>query len=873
MPLNAPGRRLLLQQLIEVTGGTATRPRITLLRAPAGYGKSHALAEAISESPAGLIPTPFHCERTDTRNFVPALAGHVTSALSAEPVAAATPEQTVDALAQRITEPTTLVIQRYHRASSPENDLLLVELCERAPLLDLIVVARRTHLLDGALANGRTRIRVFGPRELAYSEEVALALAHEAGYPDTGPLREALKTVDGWPVAVHAILASGAPGAPGAPGQADPDPRENLRQFALQHLEVVSNTARRFLLVASLLDAIGIDQAAETLEIGIPEARDAAHELVELGLLETVRAGGASEFRCRAAVRAPLTERAQRSTSIDQIALLTARGSIIAQRDPITAFRHLCAAEAYPAAEALLARHYLTITTDRELCLSTLRAIPEAALLAHPGFIAAQLKLKFPDPSIPTSTIQYLMGLWTATLAARTRDTPAEQWDLETLGQVMVAERALGNSERAAELGALLDARISREPLPRGSAPGEVSEEFTIYHHEIAVTALGVGDLGRARRHWQALTAHAQQRGERKWSAAPDSNTASGYERQLLTLAHQELAFTELLDGNFRQSVEHLRIADELETDTGARGAGTSWVSAELARAHLSTELVDDALITVAIKRLEPISDRIERWPLQLLAETNHLRYRRGNEWALTHLGEGIEEQERGRQPAGRWRDHLTGHHAGLAMVVGDFVTAEQQLARLPEASPVTLLERARLALFAGDDVNALLLAQSVNEATTVRRQGVDRSLICAVAAWGCGEHDSAFSSLRIAAEMITEFMLTARLWSVPYDALDTVVSAAADAGVVDLRELVARIPEPARGYRYERLTEMELRALAAVAEYGNAKDAAAALFVTPGTIKKHLAAVYRKLRANGRDEAVLRATRMGLLGTVKPSQ
>ena len=93
---------------------------------------------------------------------------------------------------------------------------------------------------------------------------------------------------------------------------------------------------------------------------------------------------------------------------------------------------------------------------------------------------------------------------------------------------------------------------------------------------------------------------------------------------------------------------------------------------------------------------------------------------------------------------------------------------------------------------------------------------------------------------------------------------------AAQAAGVGDLVAAVDSIPEMLRSRRFERLTEMELRTLTAIAEHRNAGQAAAALFITPGTVKKHLASVYRKLRVNGRDEALLQASRMGLLqGTV----
>jgi LuxR family maltose regulon positive regulatory protein len=43
-------------------------------------------------------------------------------------------------------------------------------------------------------------------------------------------------------------------------------------------------------------------------------------------------------------------------------------------------------------------------------------------------------------------------------------------------------------------------------------------------------------------------------------------------------------------------------------------------------------------------------------------------------------------------------------------------------------------------------------------------------------------------------------------------------------------------------------------------------RDLAAALFVSPNTLKTHLGAIYRKLGAQSRADAVLRARRAGLL-------
>lgn len=61
-------------------------------------------------------------------------------------------------------------------------------------------------------------------------------------------------------------------------------------------------------------------------------------------------------------------------------------------------------------------------------------------------------------------------------------------------------------------------------------------------------------------------------------------------------------------------------------------------------------------------------------------------------------------------------------------------------------------------------------------------------------------------------------------------------------------------------------LTRKELEVLARLAEGRSNKDIADALFVTPATVKTHLAHIYTKLGVAGRQEAVARAVELGLL-------
>lgn len=61
-------------------------------------------------------------------------------------------------------------------------------------------------------------------------------------------------------------------------------------------------------------------------------------------------------------------------------------------------------------------------------------------------------------------------------------------------------------------------------------------------------------------------------------------------------------------------------------------------------------------------------------------------------------------------------------------------------------------------------------------------------------------------------------------------------------------------------------LTEREREVLAMIAGGATNREIAARLFLSPHTVKDHTSALYRKMKARNRAEAILRAQRMGLL-------
>ncbi len=889
-----PSHLDLQSRLMEITGDQWITPRIVLLRAPAGYGKTGTIAAWLGERDEAASSTRWvRCAPGLGDAFWGAIAHELAAAQGGGSAAGdgATPDggsapDAAQRLAAGLVEPVTLVIDDYHFATNAENDLALAELCAATPHLTLLVAARRVQLLDGPLIAARVRLRVFGPRDLAFTQNEALEMATGLGIPDGERLRTALARTKGWPLAARAVIepTAVALASAGKAGDGAADPLENLDRFALHHLEIVGDLARRILLAAAQLDAISLDQAAEFTGAEISAVRAAVYELLELGVLVTRTTAERTDFRCHRAVRATLHTRSDRSASPEQRrALFIGRAARVGDAAPLTALSLYCAAGALDEAERLLERHFTAVIDSAEQAERILRPLPEHSLLAHPAFAAARLYIETPNPAVPPATLSHLTELWQQGIQQRLeRDLQlgATEIALPLLAQAMVSARLLGRIDAALSMARELETRLDADPAEAWGldAAHPVADKacldalgaLPVYYREIASTALMAGDYPRARRGWERLRAHAEELLSAQWSEAPQDPARAADQssagRRWLLAALNEMAFTETLDGDMRRAAGYLSEAEAVTATTGAVAPGLAWVSGEVVRAYLSYEFDDESLLAQAAERLTPLNDRIEQWPLMLIAEAASVRHRRGPEWALAQLRSALAGAPEQRSPIGCWNNALIGYQAMLSTVIGDFSSSEELLAALPEDSPMSRIERARLALFTGDDVAALLIAQGLGNPETTLRQRLDRCLITAIASWSCDERDDALRALRSAAELLQSCALPSRLEGVPYEPLREVAVAAREAGVCDILGAVDAVPEVGRCLRYERLTEMEQRTLAAIAQHRTASQTAAALYIAPGTVKKHLASVYRKLHAKGRDEAILQATRMGLL-------
>ncbi|PRI11282.1 AAA family ATPase [Leucobacter massiliensis] len=898
-------------RLSEQLSESRDRSRLLLLRAPAGYGKTTAARNWIEQDASRSLWIDCSAARADSLwRYV---AQRLSLTLDAQATTPEFPLAAVREILARVPAPLTLVLDDYHHAVSPENDQLIAELASSNPLVTLVVLARRVRVLDGPLVTSRTPVRIFDAEELAFTPEEAAAFAALYHRADDVRLHAAIRDARGWPLAARAALGPATAHEDTAPQrQADPpDPRTELSRFALNHLEIVNDAGRHVLFAASVLDGVSFAQLEDFTGARDAELREVLHELIELGVLLPVSTAGSTEFVCNPAVRPAFARRSERSLTPEQrAALLHGRARELEHAAPVTAFQLFSASGDLAAAERVLARRFITLTEESETLLAFLRGLPERAFSAHPAFASARLLLETGDPATPTSTTVRLIELMRAGVSERVVEAralasagaePPPETRLATIAQRLVLARAAGDTAAAARDARELETRIAPAPAPDERAAGRFAAansvpEFgaaLVYYREIAMTALRLGDLERARRNWNRMLGHAEALIERgaveplvRDPARTVGDAVSGRRWRLAALGG--LAFTDALDGRMARCAELLDECARLGVEAGVTSPASTWVVGEVARAALAIEHEDDEMLRAALERLTPLRDRIEASPFLLMIEAEAVRSLRGVEWAAAQLApepgpaaaEAVADADDAAEPApaaahGRigdfgweaepWREWKVLYRASLCSALGDLAGAASLLSMIDPDRPATRLERARLSLFALDDLQALLLAQQAGAGLTVR-QRADRTLITALAAWGCGRQREAFEALGEAAALLREHALRTPLRGVPYDELHALATAARDAGVCDLTSEVDAVPEPARSRRYERLTEMELRTLRAIARYRSIGTTAEALFVTAATVKKHLNAVYRKLRSRGREEAILQATRMGLL-------
>lgn len=819
---------------------------LTLLHAPAGFGKTTAVVQWAEEL-TGSGSADVHWVRAPDPSLDPRLIWHrIRESLGASagnvhrrPVARVREE--IDRILGRLSRPTVLVVDDYQQVTSGELDLALARLLERSDLLHLIVLSRRFTALDGPLVSSRVTVSLISGEELALTAGEARELAELYGATDHDRVERMRLRAHGWPLVVRSVLQEYAD------GRGIRDIARTLARFGRQHLDAVTTPGgRRAALAIVLCPDISTEMIADLIEEEHEDAELVVRELGELGIVQQSWWFDTTRYRCHEGLAGSLETLALQEFG-DEAQAIRLRHAVDLSRDnPVEAVRQLFDIEEYGSASRVFTRYFLELTLPESGVLRQLRQIPDGILRTHPVLVGATLLMETPEIDTPHERVEQLYRWLRAAMRNQLVEGDQEQ-SAAAIALLAVAERMRGDGAEALRLARDIEARAARVPENR-----LVTFRFTmpLLYAALGLVGIVVGDLAMAGRNYRKTLETAE-----RFANVPEQ--VRGW---------NGLAVTSALAGDLIAAEQHIDRGDALREQSGVQGPQLSWTGETLARALIASERQEVETARHLLDGIRGFLDRIEFWPLIVIAEATVCRLADGPHAAL-ELVDRRRREARGVFPATLYlRCLLATHGIRLHTALGNYAEAERQLEALPSAHPDVAVAWGMLRLFTGDASESLARAEEASRRELTPRQRAENGLVAAAASWELGDLEGALARFAEAGELMESLGQRLLLGSVPFARLEALARAARESGTIDLVERVESLPEPLRVEAFESLTRAELRTLEALVTGLTLPKIARALFVTENTVKFHLKGIYRKLRVSGRAEAVDRATRMRLV-------
>lgn len=314
------------------------------------------------------------------------------------------------------------------------------------------------------------------------------------------------------------------------------------------------------------------------------------------------------------------------------------------------------------------------------------------------------------------------------------------------------------------------------------------------------------------------------------------------------------LALLNALSGDMFAVRRHVEAAGDFDHRSW-RGS----VGAQLAQALLTANDGDPEL---ALEQLRPLVAQLgvlDLWPA-ILWVRGTIRLASGR------LREGLDELEDSLSaarlfPISRgWADRLRVLRADMLAAADRLPAARRVLAEVATPS-LGALGRARLAILSEDPAQALVeLSSAADREPPV--QAAERSLLRAVAHAALGHREDAATHADDGLAAARGLGLRLPASSLPDARFAPVVALA----TVEAPDAPLGVPVQSRPPQAEALSPRERVVLSRLPRHGSVAELAAALHVSPNTVKTQLRSIYRKLGVDNRANAVQRAAHLGLL-------
>jgi LuxR family transcriptional regulator, maltose regulon positive regulatory protein len=858
--------RVVTDHLVVRLDAAIASRALTVLTAPAGSGKTTALAAWAAAAPGDVVWARLGPDDNEPTVLAAALLeggrrqlgvafGSRLAQLLAYAGASPATTQLVTALVNDLGDhgPVTLVLDDLHQVTDAATSDLLDGLLEHLPPDVRVVLGSRA---EPTLSLTRRRVRgelaELGLDDLLLDREaVARILAHEAQVSDA-QVDAVLSASGGWAAAVR--LATAHVGTDAAlpavlvPAAA-PDVLPALRAFLAEEvLDALPEGLSGFLLETSILDELSPGACDAVTQRS--DSHEVLDELDRRNLFVTRHQGSDGDtWRTHELFAAFLREQLASRYPTDHVERLHRRAA--AALPSFRSLRHLLAAGDHEAAADLIV----------ELAFSDLDTSTVARL--EPAIHA------LPVDVVDGNHRLAMLRLWTQHVAGRAHEVIRE---LEPIRDRLVTS---GRDRDAAEVGVMLaEAELQLGDLDRAGR----TIEHALLHIDDAwrPIVLSVATWwSYYRGDWSGVSGCVQEAVDLALgSGEPNLYKAVGPALSPLLL------FADRGPAWIAEAVDRLAAGlseEDHATITGMRPvrAGAALLRLDVDRA--ATELRQCLTESLGYGRMAWKHQEAECLLAAVCLGAGELTtVQRIVDDALPRLDEPVYRQYRHVYAFAAMRMHwLTGEHRQVAATYDRYL-AGQPRSGVAEETVVHAVAEAMVARIEGRTDDALELLEEGEQVQRAGRcwlwagmPGLDRARILLEEGRTAASIEAALPTLDLAARVGPGLLLPEAR------AARTVLERCARAGVhADLLRAVLAASRPAGDVPApvtipgsgEVLSTRELEVLAQVATGSSNREIAEALFISEPTVKSHLTRILRKLEASSRTHAVARARELRLL-------
>lgn len=830
---------------------------LSVVLAPSGYGKSALLrqwVDAAQEAPSlrGRVSwAPAHTTNTEDA-FWRSVAAGVGLPNSRDPKSA------VERWAKALTTPYVVVVDSYEAATTRELDVELVRLLRAAPNLHLLLAATRVSSLLHPLQTSQVDLEIVDEESLRLTRAEAATLANEVPGVTGSDISSIYDAFGGWPLGVRAGLL----------GHATKDFDGTLWHFG-EDLCASLDSVEAQLMTCAIAVCPGIDCRAIGEQLGLDPERSAelGEELLRSGLV-TRREGDLHRYECRPGLLPSVSSRGAVLWDQTKLAKLKRQHALeTADVDPIGAVTALIDIGEYAEANRVVALFQATALRAGSASLAALRKVPLDTLREYPQLLLTRLTFERPNPNFPIETVEELVRYAHVAALRDLEQAPKGKLAPSLVGAI-VTGRMSGSWDMALALSRDTLRRLESDPnavtfsgVTMGALP----------FASMASAAFLAADFDLARKAAEEALRRALDQGQ------------VGEERYARSL----LANVSLWQSNPVEAEEHLEKIDEIgaellardregtqveaPTKSPSKSPGLLWVEAEIVRVFLAVRRGDMETAQTALDRLIPLMDRMEQWPVVVLAESEFLEALTGFHHAHAVLERRVAAKPEMRAVSPFFTDAINARRATFAMGRGRFEEARELLRKVSPSFVYGHVPLARLALLENDLEGAYEAAERGLTASPGPWRAFELSLIHAVAGYRKGVRSQVWESLLAAVQVLRKGEKGLLTSMVPFQDLvevaDAWVQAQPDNDAAQFfKSAVQKIPEAVRVVRHDPLTPAELQTLNAMLGTTTTANVADKLHVSANTVKFHQRSIYQKLGVNSRSAALAKASQIGLL-------